>query len=129
MNNAPWVGIDLDGTLAYFDGTLDPIGKPIPAMVHVARSLIAQGLRVKIFTARACATCDCRTPATHEATCRTREARRECRDIESWCVENLGRKLEVTNEKDFGMLYCIDDRAVSCEANTGRLLVPLPEVE
>ena len=53
--SGPWFGVDLDGTLAVWDAnsSLDRIGPPVPAMVDYVRRMIANGIRVKIFTARA----------------------------------------------------------------------------
>jgi hypothetical protein len=127
---APWIGVDLDGTLAHYEGWqgIEHVGKPIPAMVHLVKTLLAHGQNVKIFTARVCGTCDCKTPEAHEESCRVREVRRARKYIDAWVIDNIGIRLEVTNVKDFGMLYCIDDRNVTCEMNTGRLLTPLPEL-
>ena len=50
-----WTGFDLDGTLAEYHGwTGDPyhIGKPIPAIVDIAKDLLARGQPIKILTAR-----------------------------------------------------------------------------
>src|SRR5687767_12144507 len=51
-----WIGVDLDGTLAYYDGWKGPghIGKPVPAMAKRVRKWLEQGCDVRIFTARAC---------------------------------------------------------------------------
>ncbi len=45
----------MDGTLAYDDGWHGPlhIGDPIPAMMARVKQWLKQGIRVKIFTARA----------------------------------------------------------------------------
>ena len=32
--------------------------------------------------------------------------------IKRWCKQHIGRELEVTNVKDFGMIELWDDRAV-----------------
>jgi len=51
----PWVGVDLDGTLAEFGEWKGAghIGRPIPAMVDAVKNLLKAGITVKIFTARA----------------------------------------------------------------------------
>ena len=102
-----WIGVDLDGTLAEYDrwrGTLH-IGRPVKRMrLRVVRWL-GEGKRVKIVTARA----------------QDRENRDEVvAAIEKWCLRHLGQKLEVTNEKDFGMVELWDDRAVQVVPNDGR---------
>jgi hypothetical protein len=39
--NSPWVGVDLDGTLAEFIPTGDhSIGKPVPRMVDLVRHIL-----------------------------------------------------------------------------------------
>jgi len=49
-----WIGVDLDGTLAYYDEWrgLYHIGEPIPAMVDRVKRWLAEGRDVRIFTAR-----------------------------------------------------------------------------
>ena len=53
--DGPWIGADLDGTLAKHDLWLshNHIGKPIPQMMKRVKSWIEQGIRVKIVTSRA----------------------------------------------------------------------------
>lgn len=112
MNEGAWIGVDLDGTLAHYDGWhgVDIIGEPIAPMVERVRAWLAQGKRVKIFTARmhghgmpliGGGVEDVQTP------------------IEEWCRKHIGQALEVTNVKDFGMIELWDDRAVQVESNTG----------
>lgn len=50
-----WIGFDLDGTLATYDGWKgwDHIGDPIQKTVDLAKSFIAKGIEVRILTARA----------------------------------------------------------------------------
>ncbi len=93
-----WIGFDFDGTLARTDnpGHFDPpypLGEPFPEMLLAAKTLLAQGVRVKIFTARAC---------EPEAV----------PPVQDWTEKyGLGR-LEVTNLKDFHLIRFYDDRAV-----------------
>ncbi len=51
----PWIGVDLDGTLAYHgeNSSIDQIGEPVPAMLEFVRKMIRNNVQVKIFTARA----------------------------------------------------------------------------
>jgi hypothetical protein len=114
-----WIGVDLDRTLAHYDGwKRDPetgigrIGAPIPAMVERVKRWLAEGETVKIFTARMCGE---RVGLMRE---RTQAA------IEQWCAAHLGAVLEVTAEKDFHMKALYDDLAIGVEPNTGRLLSP-----
>lgn len=55
MSNKGWIGVDLDGTLAHYDGWKGPehIGAPIPAMVERVKAWLAEGKEVRISTARA----------------------------------------------------------------------------
>ena len=101
----PWYGVDLDGTLAVWDenSTLDRIGAPIPAMVDLVRRMVDNGIRVKIFTARAC------DPA-------------QIPKIRAWMNQHGLRGLEITNVKDYYMERLYDDRAIRVERNTGRIL-------
>lgn len=105
-----WIGIDLDGTLAYYDHWLGAqhIGEPIPIMLHFVKDLIAQGNLVKIMTARVC---------RHGL-----ERDRAIAAIQQWCVKHGLPPLEVTNEKNFDMIRLYDDRAVQVEHNTGRII-------
>lgn len=102
-----WIGVDLDGTLAYYDGWkgVNHIGDPIPAMLERVKRWIDQGRTVKIMTARIC-----------EGSEKVRNA------IEIWCLRHIGHKLEVTNCKDYDMIELWDDRAICVEKNTGRII-------
>lgn len=111
----PWIGVDLDGTLAYWDGWHGPlhIGEPIPRMVNRVKAWLAAGKTVKIMTARACDP----TPGTIET-------------IQKWCKKHLGQVLEVTNAKDYNMEELWDDRAVGVVHNTGKMVGDLwPELD
>ncbi|HMA67384.1 MAG TPA: hypothetical protein VKO20_06150 [Desulfosalsimonadaceae bacterium] len=101
----PWIGVDLDGTLAYFDAesSLAEIGPPVAAMLAKTKELIASGERVKIFTARAA------DPGQLPL-------------IRKWLQENSLPPLEITNVKDFYMIRLYDDRSIQVEKNTGRIL-------
>lgn len=104
-----WVGVDLDATLAYYDGWICRfhIGEPIMKMVEFIKSLQASKIKVKIFTARV----SLRAPEL------------VIKNIQNWTEKHGLGRLEVTNVKDIGCLVILDDRAISVEPNTGRLLV------
>ena len=53
-NGRGWIGVDLDGTLAYYDGWKGPeaIGEPIPRMVDRVLGWVNEGREVRILTAR-----------------------------------------------------------------------------
>lgn len=104
--------MDLDGTLAIYDGWQGPhhIGLPVKLMVDRVKGWLAEGRDVRIFTARVSET----NPSV--------VAVGEClvhRAIEKWCLEHIGQPLPITNIKDYGMIELWDDRAVQVEANTG----------
>lgn len=105
-----WIGVDLDGTLAHYDGWIgvEHIGEPIEPMLQNVKKWIAEGWLVKIFTARV-ARNDAQGARPH---------------IEAWCQKHLGVVLEVTNEKDFGMVMLYDDRCTQVQTNTGLMLKP-----
>ncbi len=98
-----WVGVDLDGTLAHYDGYKgdDVIGEPIEPMVKRVKQMLYDGVEVRLFTAR----------QPHPA-------------IRKWCKLHLGKVLQITNVKDPGMIALYDDRAVSVVRNKG---VPFSE--
>jgi len=100
-----WVAVDLDGTLAYFDHWrgINHVGYPLKPMVAIVRRLLADGMEVRIFTARA------NDPAA-------------IKPVQDWCEEHLGKRLRVTATKDYEMSICFDDRAIQVEHNTGKLL-------
>ena len=107
-----WIGVDLDGTLAYegdWQG-IEHIGAPIPRMLERVKSLIAEGYEVRIFTARASWLQD------------DEERAIAVRCVEDWCEQHLGKRLPVTNEKDHFLKYFYDDRAIAVECNTGHVL-------
>ena len=100
----PWIGVDLDGTLALHTGSSGPnhIGAPVPAMVWRVRAWLAAGYAVKIFTARA------NDPGSHEL-------------IRAWLVRaGLPSDLPITATKDYNLVEFWDDRAVQVALNTGR---------
>jgi len=101
--NGGWIGVDLDGTLARYDGWkgIEHIGEPVPLMLQRVKEWLAEGKTVKIFTARVANG----TPAVQ----------RVCH----WCEQHFGQRLEVTNVKDMKMIELWDDRAVQVIPNTG----------
>ncbi len=105
-----WIGVDLDGTLAHYDGWKGEahIGPPIAAMADRVRGWLKEGHEVRIFTARVDVT----------------EAMREIVEapIRTWCEQHLGQVLPITNVKTMSMWKLYDDRCIQVEANTGRLL-------
>lgn len=115
----PWIGYDLDGTLAEplesYSGTA--IGEPKPGMVERVKRDLAEGKRVKIFTARVADDPD----------------GEKAKAIQEWCKVHIGTSLPVTNRKDPGMTKLIDDRAEPPEniekAGSGVMLAFWPSKE
>lgn len=103
-----WIGVDLDGTLAHYDGWkgIEHVGAPVPAMLVRVKAWIERGTTVKIFTARVSVS--------------GRERDEVISHIHDWCEQHGLPRLPVTHEKDFGMVELWDDRCVQIEANTGR---------
>lgn len=102
-----WIGVDLDGTLAVYEGWLGAghIGPPVPAMLERVRAWLASGVTVKVFTARVA------IPEPDRSTV--------VRVIHEWLEANGLPRLDVTNVKDLAMAELWDDRAVGVVANTG----------
>ena len=110
MSNG-WIGVDLDGTLAYYGtGRYDPakVGEPITPMLERVKKWLAEGRDVRIFTAR----------VSHPS----EEARISEQAIRDWCRLHLGQVLPVTCVKDYAMTALYDDRAFQVEHNTGRII-------
>jgi hypothetical protein len=105
--NESFIGIDFDGTLAYYYDYHEPhmLGNPIMPMIESVKRLLSRGVRVKIFTARVAGDDD------YAAISR--------RKIENWCLTNIGEVLPVTAVKDYRMIELWDDRAVQVIHNTG----------
>jgi hypothetical protein len=109
------IAVDLDGVLAKW-GDLsmaeyrpDAIGEFVPVMVERIKRWLAQGKEVAIFTAR-----------VHPM--HVEEAEIARRAIEERCLKEFGKKLEVTCMKHPRMSEIWDDRAVTIERDTGRIL-------
>lgn len=107
-----WIGVDLDGTLAKYDGWVSEkyIGEPIPLMVARVKYWLHEGKDVRIFTARI-------------AQAEGNKAKLPVGDIVKviydWCEKHIGQILPVVCCKDFGMIELWDDRCVQVEPNTG----------
>lgn len=97
--NGGWIGVDLDGSLAHYNGT-DTIGDVLPPMLFRVRRWLKQGKQVRIFTARA------GDPG-------------QIPKVRAWLSRYGLGELAITNVKDFEMLELWDDRAVQLIPNTG----------
>lgn len=98
-----WIGIDLNGTLAYREARpgrepspVITIGDPIPIMVERVQLWLANGYDVKIFTARG--------PSEQTS---------------DWLMRHVGRDLEVTNKIDADMAEVWDDKIVCVKRDVG----------
>ena len=105
QESEPTIGVDLDGTLARYDGYKGPdhIGEPIEIMMSRVKHWITEGKKVVIFTARA--TDPNAIPP-----------------IKKWLLDNGLPDLKITCVKDPSMKVIYDDRAVQVEKNTGKIL-------
>lgn len=103
--NNGWIGVDLDGTLAFYDEWRgeEHIGEPIVPMLNRVKGWLAQGIEVRIFTARA-------------------NTASKIPFIKAWLVKHGLPELEVTATKDYGMIILFDDRACQVVQNTGMLV-------
>jgi len=123
-----WVGVDLDGTLAQYDGWRHAahIGAPVPLMQQRVIDWLKEGREVRIFTARIYPINECVRPEDiltfQPVTDRDRDAVLALRAIQAWCLEHFRAVLPVTNLKDYGMTMLYDDRCVTVEQNTGKII-------
>lgn len=142
-----WIGFDLDGTLAKYDGWrgIDHIGEPVKPMVDLIKRMHDEGKVVKIVTARvAPRLCG----ETHAQGCRCGRCEEEASKppvmqeqylvglekdgmtvkhrasdyIRTWCVDNLGFIPEIVYQKDHLMIELYDDRVKQVVPNEGWLI-------
>lgn len=124
-----WIGFDLDGTLAKYDGWhgIDHIGEPVKPMVELIQKLHYQGRRVKILTARiAPRSLEDGTVGEQYITVPNGDGG-ACRQyasqyIRDWCHFNLGFVPEIVYAKDHLMIDLYDDRVKQVEPNTGLVI-------
>jgi len=97
-----WIAVDMDGTLAVYNGWKGPddIGEPIYLMVNRVRLWLSEGKDVRIFTARA-------------------NIPEQIPPVQWWCLKHFGRVLPITATKDFQMIEQWDDRAIQVVMNIG----------
>ncbi|MEO0794522.1 MAG: hypothetical protein AAFX93_05155 [Verrucomicrobiota bacterium] len=105
IDPTPWIGVDLDGTLAKFSSWhgINHIGKPIPDMMKRVRRWRTEGRKVKIFTAR----------AAHEE---------YLPPIRKWLKKHKLEDMEITNELDPYVVEIWDDRAIQVITNSARII-------
>ncbi|OUU40905.1 MAG: hypothetical protein CBC16_05530 [Verrucomicrobia bacterium TMED56] len=104
VEDAQWIGVDLDGTLAEAEPWkgFDHIGRPVPMMMKRVKIWLEMGYRVKIVTARA------------------QNPELAVPPIREWLKKNDLPDLEITNAKDMDMIELWDDRCVQVIQNTGK---------
>lgn len=109
----PWIGVDLDGTLAFYDHWrgFEHIGEPIEAMVARVKRWLVDGVQVRIVTAR----------VHRENFDNGVEWEKALNVIRDWCKKVLGQYLIVTCSKDMSMIALWDDRAVRVSPNRGEV--------
>lgn len=117
-----WIGVDLDGTLAYYDGWTgwNKFGEPIPAMADRVMRWLACDVEIRILTARVGV-----DPEAKSRCYKTGEvfSNAQMADaIQDWTEKHLGARLTVTCVKDLHMIELWDDRVVQVVANTGLTL-------
>lgn len=113
-----WIGVDLDGTLAYHTKPVqwDHIGIPIKPMVIRINRWLDEGKIIKIFTARV---------SFEKAICYVtgQEFTRDMmtQKIQDYCDRNVrkGWRPECTALKDVFMIELWDDRCIQVKANSG----------
>ena len=90
-----WVGFDLDGTIALYDGWkgIEHIGEPNLEWIHYVKELLNLGVDVRIVTAR------------------VQEGPEAIAFVQDWTQQHLGQRLVVTDRKDMNMVALVDDRA------------------
>lgn len=105
-----WIGVDLDGTLAHYDGWKGElhIGDPILPMLARVNAWIEEGETVKIFTARVS------VPEPKRS--------KVIKTIQNWLETHGLPRLSITNVKDLEMKELWDDKAIHVAKNTGEAL-------
>ena len=110
------IAVDLDGTLAHYDGWKGPtvIGDPIPRMVDAIKQWREGGVEVVIFTSRlSCSKGEDNNFAAHH--------------IRLWLMKHGLGNLEITNIKRKEFAHFYDDRAHHVYKNTGIIQWPDPK--
>lgn len=119
MNNDGWIGVDFDGTLAFYESKQWPaLGEPIPLMLARVRKWVEEGRDVRIVTARV----DGGDAARADGHPAPADRDEQTSLIQKWLIKHVGRALPVTCSKDYNMIELWDDRAVQVIPNTGRTI-------
>lgn len=137
VSGAGWIGFDLDGTLARYDGWkgIDNIGTAIKPMVDLMKRLHNQGVGVKVLTARVSPRPNPETRPNPYGVGHIPNYAKPLIDgdtsfydqanwiasnfISDWCIANLGFLPRITHEKDHLMITLYDDRVKQVVPNIG----------
>lgn len=120
MSVSGWIGVDLDGTLAkYTAWNGGAIGEPVPLMLARVKRWVAQGVEVRIMTARVANSGMTNSIGQTDG---PDFVAQQTNLIQDWLEAHGLPRLKVTASKDFAMIELWDDRAVCVECNTGRFL-------
>jgi hypothetical protein len=98
-----WIGVDLDGTLAHYDGWKGPdhIGEPVLKILERVKLWMAvDKYEIRIFTARA-------------------GVPEQIPTVVAWLEKHGIGGLKIINVKDFSMIELWDDRCVQIISNLG----------
>jgi hypothetical protein len=132
-NEKVWIGVDFDGTLAYYDHWrgVEHCGEPIPEMVERVKGWLDDGKEVRIFTARVndvLAFINTQPKfswlSSEDMKSKIEIDQKARNAIEQWCEIHLGVVLPVTNSKDYMMRGLWDDIAIQVITNTGETVAP-----
>jgi hypothetical protein len=131
---APWIGVDMDGTLAKYPAgrglPWNAFGPPIPAMVDRIKYWLSRDKEVRIVTARVFpyvfGNPSFSHAISHRHQCLVTGLTFTCREmieaIGDYTELHVGQRLPSTCAKDYQMIELWDDRAVQVVPNTGRTL-------
>jgi len=119
-----WIGVDLDGTLAYYNGLENTfsIGDPIPLMLERVKKWRENGIEVRIFTARVDGVPDPSLFEDKAAVLFYQNIDNVVKMIQDWTEKHLGERLTVTCKKDFSMMQLWDDKCKQVIKNTGEAI-------
>jgi hypothetical protein len=115
--------VDLDGTLAHYDGWKgeEHIGDPIPEMVNKIKQDHSEGYRLKIFTARVC------NHVHWVSLIDNKDLKRNYSIVLEWLkkhniIQFLDKNEPIAITKNWEVVEIWDDRAKQIELNTGRFI-------
>lgn len=119
-----WIGFDLDGTLVAHGSNDDVInhrinGEPIAEIVQLIHKHKAEGLEIKIFTARV--SLGCGYDMSNAPINRIVFAKQAREAIQAYCLIYFGEIFDITCEKDFNCVRIYDDRARHILCDTGKV--------